>query len=402
MSDRAASGGTATSIQRGLMLALCEIGKGSAKLVAQTKSAYKENPKLFEAGGIILGGTALWTLYNRYRQNRRSIRDINTGDINENISNDSLDGLDITQHYRGLQGATLGDSVTPSRQRSPSHKMSFNFPDVYDTANENRTLVIGVAGGSGSGKTTLCEKMYAAMGSENMTYIQHDKYYRDLGHMSVEQRAKVNFDHPDSLETELLVEHVKMLKQKKTVPVPDYDFATHTRVPSKEVALPRPVVLVEGLLIFQSEELADLFDIKIYVHTDDDIRIIRRIQRDVNERGRTLQSVVHQYMATVRPMHLKFVEPTRYFADMIIPEGYNNVALDMILNRLHQYCERSKKLVVWSSQRDAREGRDKTDDNFEDITPKVESGYGFFEAKDSPIEEDVSAKKNLGLYERWH
>ena len=199
------------------------------------------------------------------------------------------------------------------------------------------------------------------------------------------------------LETELLIDHVKMLKQKKQVTVPDYDFSTHTRVPSNEIALPRPVLLVEGLLIFANPELADLFDIKIYVHTDDDIRIIRRIQRDVNDRGRTLKSVVHQYMATVRPMHLKFVEPTRYFADMIIPEGYNNVALDMILNRLHQYCERSKKLVVWSNQR----VKSALEDNFKDITPKesagIGTGYGFFEAKESPIDEGTSPRKQLRL-----
>ncbi len=381
------------SIQRGVLLSLCEIGKFSARLVAKTKAKYKETPNAFINGGIIIGGVSIWSLYMKYRSNRRLVRDIKVDEINENISNDSLEGLDITQHYRGLQDATFADPVTPSRQRSPSNKLSFNFPDVYDTANENRTLVIGVAGGSGSGKTTLCEKMYAAMGEENMTYIQHDKYYRDLGHMTVQQRAKVNFDHPDSLETELLIEHVKMLKQKMQVVVPEYDFSTHTRGPSKEVALPRPVLLVEGLLIFANPELADLFDIKIYVHTDDDIRIIRRIQRDVNERGRTLNSVVQQYMATVRPMHLKFVEPTRYFADMIIPEGYNNVALDMILNRLHQYCQRSKKLLVWSSQRDDKAGKS----NFQDITPHAAIGYGFFEAKESPIDESTSPRKELGL-----
>lgn len=376
-------------LQRGVLLGLCEVGKLTAKVLSYPQQVCKGNERMVISGGMFLGGLTVLGLVRSYRSNRRSIRDNYLDEIDEKLSQDSLDEndfkdvddgsnrIDATNHYRGLTIKTASKYSTPSnltQLRSP-----FTLPDIYDASNEDRTLVIGVAGGSGSGKTTLCEKIFEAIGEENMSYIQHDKYYRDLANMSVEERAKVNFDHPDSLETELLVKHVKMLKMKKSVDVPEYDFATHTRVKSETVATPKPVLLVEGLLIFADPSLANLFDIKIFVKTDDDIRIIRRIRRDVLERGRTLDSVVQQYMSTVRPMHAKFVEPSKEVADMIIPEGYNNVALDMILNRLHNYVERSKKLNIWGGA--SRSGSHSKLSSLIGLESGDQSPLGFYETK---------------------
>jgi uridine kinase len=196
-------------------------------------------------------------------------------------------------------------------------------------------LVIGIAGGSGSGKTTVAQIILQRVGPDRIAFLQHDAYYKDLSGLPPAQRAEVNFDHPNSLETELLIRHIEQLKNGQPVEVPIYDFATHSRTPQTFTVQPRPVILVEGILIFAEKALRDLCDVKIFVDTDSDIRFIRRLQRDIAERGRTVDSVIKQYMATVRPMHMEFVEPSKRYADVIIPEGgFNEAALDMVVARI--------------------------------------------------------------------
>lgn len=207
---------------------------------------------------------------------------------------------------------------------------------ILGTVNGNEdVIVVGIAGGSGSGKTTLARAIYQEMGDENVVYISHDSYYRDISHLSLEERAECNFDHPDSLETSLLIEHIKLLKNKIGVHIPSYDYSTHSRVlNSGEDARSRPIIIVEGILILSDPELHELIDIKIFVDTDDDIRLIRRIQRDTAERGRSVQSVVSQYLRTVQPMHVQFVVPSKRNANIIVPEGLNSVALDLVVSKL--------------------------------------------------------------------
>jgi uridine kinase len=198
-----------------------------------------------------------------------------------------------------------------------------------------KPIVIGVAGGTGSGKTTVAHRILDRVGAENITYIPHDAYYKDLSHLSHEERSQVNFDHPDSLETELLVAHLKRLRRGEAVDIPVYDFKTHTRTSETEHIVPAPIIIVEGILIFAEAELRALFDVKLYIDTDADIRLIRRLQRDVEERGRTFASVIEQYLRTVRPMHMEFVEPSKRHADVIIPEGgFNEVAIEMVAARI--------------------------------------------------------------------
>jgi len=196
-------------------------------------------------------------------------------------------------------------------------------------------LMIGVAGGTGSGKSTVSNSILERVGSDQISYIQHDHYYRDRSHLPPEERGKINFDHPDSLENELLARHLKILKGEQSVEVPQYDFTTHVRKPETTRVEPRRVVLVEGILIFALKALRDLMDIKVFVDTDADIRLIRRIRRDMTERGRTLESVIRQYTESVRPMHLEFVEPSKRYADIIIPEGgFNVTAIDMVVAKV--------------------------------------------------------------------
>ena len=196
-------------------------------------------------------------------------------------------------------------------------------------------IVIGVAGGTGSGKTTVANEILHRVGAEHITYIPHDAYYRDLSHLPPERRAQVNFDHPDALETELLTQHLKELRAGRTVEIPIYDFTTHTRMQQTRRARPAPVILVEGILVFTTPELRQLFDVKLYVDTDADVRFIRRLQRDIEERGRSVESVCEQYLSTVRPMHLEFVEPSKRYANVIIPEGgFNEVAIEMVAARV--------------------------------------------------------------------
>lgn len=200
---------------------------------------------------------------------------------------------------------------------------------------ENRPIVIGVAGGTGSGKTTVAHTILEKVGWNRIAFIQHDSYYYDASNLPLAQRAKLNFDHPDSLETPLLVEHLKLLRAGRPVPVPIYDFRTHTRTAETRLVHPEPVILVEGILIFSERDLRELFDVKIFVDADSDIRFIRRLERDIKERGRALESVVEQYLTTVRPMHMEFVEPSKRYAHVIIPEGgHNRVALDMVVARV--------------------------------------------------------------------
>lgn len=196
-------------------------------------------------------------------------------------------------------------------------------------------LVIGIAGGSGSGKTTVAQEILQRVGPSRIAFLQHDSYYKDLSGLPPIQRAEVNFDHPNSLETELLIQHIADLRDGKAVEVPIYDFSTHSRTDRTFTVQPRGVILVEGILIFTEASLRDMFDVKIFVDTDSDIRFIRRLERDLAERGRTTESVIKQYQSTVRPMHMEFVEPSKRYADVIIPEGgFNTAALDMVVARI--------------------------------------------------------------------
>jgi uridine kinase len=196
-------------------------------------------------------------------------------------------------------------------------------------------LVIGIAGGSGSGKTTVAQTILQRVGPDRISFLQHDAYYKDLSGLPPTQRTEVNFDHPNSLETGLLIQHIRQLKEGQPVKVPIYDFSTDSRTDRTFTVQARGVILVEGILIFAEAALRDLFDVKLFVDTDPDLRFIRRLQRDITERGRTTENVIKQYLATVRPMHLEFVEPSKRYADVIIPEGgFNAAALDMVVARI--------------------------------------------------------------------
>ena len=193
-------------------------------------------------------------------------------------------------------------------------------------------LVIGVAGGSGSGKTTVVRRIIEALGDARVPVLEHDRYYRDRNDLRLEERAALNYDHPDSLETDLMVRHVNELRSGRTIDAPMYDFARHARKDQTESIAPGRAIIVEGILIYTDPALRKLMDVKVFVDTDDDTRFIRRLQRDIAERGRTVQSVIEQYLGTVKPMHLEFVEPSKRYADIIIPQGgHNVVAIDMLL-----------------------------------------------------------------------
>lgn len=194
-------------------------------------------------------------------------------------------------------------------------------------------IVIGVAGGSGSGKTTVVRRIVDSLGDEQVSVLEHDRYYRDRNDLRLEERAALNYDHPDALETDLLVQHVMALKAGTPIDAPVYDFARHARTSATARIEPRRALIVEGILIFADAPLRKLMDIKVFVDTDDDTRVIRRMQRDVAERGRTMDSVIDQYLGTVKPMHLEFVEPSKRYADVIVPVGgHNAVAVDLLLS----------------------------------------------------------------------
>lgn len=201
-------------------------------------------------------------------------------------------------------------------------------------------VTIGVAGGSGSGKTTVSAAILERIGTENIAYLEHDAYYKDIRDIPFSHSKIINFDHPDSLETSLLIEHVQRLKKGHAVEVPVYDFTTYCRTDEVKVMQPQPIILVEGILIFAEADLRKLFDVRIFVDTDADIRFIRRLQRDIAERGRTVESVIEQYLHSVRPMHLDFVEPSKRYADVIIPEGGKNlVAIEMVAARIRSMLD---------------------------------------------------------------
>lgn len=203
----------------------------------------------------------------------------------------------------------------------------------------DRPVIVGIAGGTGSGKTTLARRIREGVG-ERSCLIQHDWYYRDLTHMSAEERARVNFDHPESLDNQLLVEDLQTLRNNQAIEAPQYDFNRHTRSDETIAIEPLPVVVVEGILVFAIPEVREMFDIKLYVDTDSDIRAFRRIRRDMRERGRDFEDIRRQYYETVRPMHLEFVEPSKRWADVIVPEGGNNhIALDLIISRLKRFLQ---------------------------------------------------------------
>ena len=198
-------------------------------------------------------------------------------------------------------------------------------------------VIIGIAGGTGSGKTTVAGAIYDRVGSDRIEWISHDSYYRNFDALPPEERAKINFDHPDSLESELLTRHLDVLSKGSSVEVPVYDFATHSRKADTQRVEPRKVIIVEGILVLAEPELRKRIDIKLFVDTPADIRFVRRLTRDIESRGRSLQSVVQQYMNTVRPMHEEFVEPSKRYADLIIPEGgENQVAIDAIIARVER------------------------------------------------------------------
>ncbi|MCL4266214.1 MAG: uridine kinase [Anaerolineae bacterium] len=200
---------------------------------------------------------------------------------------------------------------------------------------KKKPVVFGVAGGTASGKTTVARTILTAVGQSQIAYLPHDAYYKDRPDLSFAERAAVNYDHPNSLETKLLIEHIKQLLAGESVAVPVYDFTRHRRTAETVLVSPCPIILVDGILIFTRRKLRELMDIKLFVDTDADVRFIRRLQRDMQERGRSLDSVIAQYLETVRPMHIKFVEPSKRFADVILPNGgMNEVAIAMVVSRL--------------------------------------------------------------------
>lgn len=205
-------------------------------------------------------------------------------------------------------------------------------------------MIIGICGGTGSGKTTIAKKIIETVGTKKVVLIEQDSYYRNLADMPLDERHQANFDHPDSIDSEMLANHLKRLKLGQPIDMPIYDFKTHTRSPKTERVEPKPVVIVEGILIFAEPRILELLDVKIYVDTPDDIRFIRRLQRDIKERGRTVESVIEQYLKTVRPMHFEFVEPSKRFADIIIPEGGNTeIGIEFISSKIREEIEKEAR-----------------------------------------------------------
>ncbi len=206
-------------------------------------------------------------------------------------------------------------------------------------------MIIGICGGTGSGKTTVANRILESVSKEEVIFLQQDSYCRNLDQMPLDYRRQVNFDHPDAIDNDLLVEHLRALKRGEAVELPLYDFKTHSRKAETLHMNPRPIIIIEGILVFAEQRLLDEMDIRVYVDTPDDIRFIRRLRRDVAERGRTVESVIEQYLATVRPMHMQFVEPSKRSADVIIPEGgHNLVSIALISGRIRE------RLADWRGQ----------------------------------------------------
>ena len=203
-----------------------------------------------------------------------------------------------------------------------------------------RPLLIGIAGGTGSGKSTVARKIADGLPADSVAVIDHDSYYRDRSDLTYEARTTLNYDHPDALDNELLVQHLESLRAGRGVDVPNYDFKTHARLAERRRVEPPRILIVEGILVFVEERVRSLLDVKIFVDTDADIRVFRRVRRDLEQRGRTFQQVREQYYATVRPMHLQFVEPSKRWADLIVPEGGDNhIAIDLILGKLRHVLD---------------------------------------------------------------
>ena len=212
--------------------------------------------------------------------------------------------------------------------------------------NDSVNLVIGICGGTGSGKTTVANRILETVSAKDVVFIQQDSYYRNLKDLPRDDRQLANFDHPDALDNDLLVHHIRKLKAGETVELPIYDFRAHTRLNETLRIEPKPIVIVEGILIFADPRLLEQLDVKVFVDTPDDIRFIRRLRRDIAERGRTIESVIEQYLATVRPMHMQFVESSKRYADVIIPEGgHNLVSIDLISGKIRERLARALTTV---------------------------------------------------------
>ncbi len=214
-------------------------------------------------------------------------------------------------------------------------------------------MVIGICGGTGSGKTTVAARILDAVGAGDVVFLQQDSYYRNLEEMPLDFRHQRNFDHPDAVDNAALVKHVRALKRGETVELPIYDFKTHTRLAETRRTVPKPIIIIEGILIFADENLRAEMDIKVFVDTPDDIRFIRRLRRDIAERGRSVESVVEQYLATVRPMHMQFVEPSKRCADVIIPEGgHNLVSVDLLSGMIRERIATGKRMGAGATTSD--------------------------------------------------
>lgn len=210
---------------------------------------------------------------------------------------------------------------------------------------KRKPLVIGIAGGSGSGKTSVTNRIYNVFKEHSVVVIEQDYYYKDQSHLEFDERLQTNYDHPLAFDTDLLIEHIGKLLTRESIEKPVYDYALHTRSDQKIKIEPKDVIILEGILVLEDERLRDLMDIKLFVDTDADLRIMRRLMRDINERGRTIESVIEQYLSVVRPMHNQFIEPTKRYADIIIPEGgHNEVAIDLMVTKIKTILEFGTKL----------------------------------------------------------